>query len=222
MPKPIPLKKWEKFWLLTALGEFKSKNWIAYEKCLCKCWNIKYISRPHLRKWVTNSCWCLRDEMSKKRIINMSTKHWMYWTRLYKIYTQAKYRCDNANSNWYSRYWWRWIKFVRNCFEEFRDDMYESYLEHLDKYWERQTTLDRIDNDWNYCKENCRWATHIEQQRNKIDNVECVYKWAKYWTIRELCEATNTTYHVVERRIKHWRDTESAIETPTRKRLHHK
>ena len=29
-------------------------------------------------------------------------------------------------------------------------------------------TLDRIDSNGNYCKDNCRWATPTEQQHNRI------------------------------------------------------
>jgi len=45
--------------------------------------------------------------------------------------------------------------------------MYESYLKHCDSFWEKQTTIDRIDVDWNYCKKNCCWATYKEQSKNK-------------------------------------------------------
>ena len=45
--------------------------------------------------------------------------------------------------------------------------MYESYLEHCNQYWERQTTIDRIDVDWDYCKENCKRSTFDEQNHNK-------------------------------------------------------
>ena len=53
---------------------------------------------------------------------------------------------------------------------QFKDDMYESYLVHLDKYWEKDTTIDRINPFWDYCKENCRWATIKEQANNKKRN----------------------------------------------------
>ena len=35
------------------------------------------------------------------------------------------------------------------------------------KCWEKDTTIDRIDWNWNYCKENCRWATYKEQYLNQ-------------------------------------------------------
>ena len=45
--------------------------------------------------------------------------------------------------------------------------MLESYLEHIRKYGEDNTTLERIDNEKGYIKENIKWATRKEQAENK-------------------------------------------------------
>lgn len=132
-----------------------------------------------------------------KRINNhWAVIHWFGWKKLnpekhkfYDLYCWMRARCYRKEHSSYKNYWWRWIKVLWNSFEEFKNDMYESYLDHIEKYWKAQTSLDRIDNDWNYCKENCRRATRIEQRANQRKSLYVVVDWIKYTTrdISEMC-----------------------------------
>lgn len=56
---------------------------------------------------------------------------------------------------------WKWISVCErwNWFPNFVEDMYSLYSEWLE--------LDRINNDWNYCPENCRWVTKSENCKNR-------------------------------------------------------
>lgn len=104
--------------------------------------------------------------------------HNMTWTKFYNKRRCMKRRCYGKNTMQYKRYWWRWIEILRNSFEEFKNDMYQSYLEHVEKYWEKETTIDRIDVNWNYCKDNCRWATYQVQASNRSNGNK--YTWVTF------------------------------------------
>lgn len=125
-------------------------------KCKCDCGNIKIICSASLVRGSTNSCGCLQKEDVKKR----STKHGMRKTLTYKIWAGMLQRCNNWNDPSYKDYGGRGITVCERWlkFENFFADMGEK---------PHGLTIDRIDNDLGYYKENCKWATQAEQVRNQ-------------------------------------------------------
>lgn len=80
------------------------------------------------------------------------------------IYHAMRDRCNNPKHPSYKNYGGRGIKVLWSSFKEFKEDMYPSYLAH--KARNKYTSIERTDNDKEYSKDNCRWATHLEQNRN--------------------------------------------------------
>ena len=52
------------------------------------------------------------------------------------------------------------------CFVDFYDTFYESYLSHVMLHGEKDTTLERVDVNDSYTKENCIWTTKQKQAGN--------------------------------------------------------
>jgi len=219
MPKAINIRWWEKYWNLTLTWndmykrEWKRNDRIRYVECICDCWNKIRTKLKPLRDWRTKSCWCYHKMIASKTIVKHSKTHWYTWTRFYIIYKSINRRCKSKKSLSYKNYWWRWIINERKTFEEFKNDMYDSYLEHINKYWEKQTTIDRINVNWNYCKSNCKRSTKSEQANNKRSNHIVEYEWKKY-TISELCKLKNIPYMRTLKRINKWWNINHAIRFP--------
>lgn len=189
------IKEWDRFWRLVATWWYriqKRNNWKTewFYEFICDCWEIVWKRASDVKRWKTNSCWCLRKDNTSE----MFTKHWCckWYTqnKLYRAYQWIKDRCTNKKNEYYEVYWWRGIKCVRGSFEQFKEDMENSLEEHLKKYWEKNTTIDRIDVDWDYCKENCRWATYKQQANNTRRNRNELREWQKM-SIRSIYDVAN-------------------------------
>jgi len=144
-----------------SLNENKRALW----KCRCDCGNEIIVSSKHLISGNTKSCGCLQKEVASKNKL----KHDMSKTRFYRIWMQMKARCNNKNNGSYYKYGALGIRVCNRwlSFENFYLDMYESYLKHIIIHGEADTTIERKDGKNNYNKDNCIWATYVEQNNNR-------------------------------------------------------
>ena len=126
--------------------------------CQCECGKTNTPSRSSLVSGKSKSCGCLARERSAES----QTKHGKSKDRVYKIYIGMKKRCNNKNSSNFKNYGAKGIKLCsrwEDSFDNFFEDMGDGYRDNL--------TIDRIDGEKGYSKDNCRWATMQVQNSNK-------------------------------------------------------
>lgn len=136
--------------------------------CRCLCGVVKNIRLGSIVNGDSKSCGCLQKERTRAMGKLHNTKHGMRNSRLYSIWRAMKKRCYQKTHCGYRNYGGRGIVVCERWhnFKQFMEDMYVSYLQHVDKYSEKETSIDRINNDGNYEPANCRWATLSQQHRN--------------------------------------------------------
>jgi hypothetical protein len=196
--KRLQINKGDKYNRLTIIKEVEKNGDKRCFLCECACGKIKKINLNLIRRGNTKSCGCLGIENRKKTLI----KHGKTGKRIYRIWSLMKQRCLNTNFPKYKDYGKRGIKVCKDWlkFENFDKDMNTSYVEHLKKYGEENTTIDRIDNDGNYVLKNCQWATKKVQGRNQRTNNIIEYKGEKHCVI-EWAELTGINEGKLRRRI---------------------
>lgn len=149
---------------LTILSiEYKTDSNRTYAKCKCSCGNEHTVRLADLCSGNTKSCGCYKTERDKR-----AKSHGLSKTRFYNIWCGMVARTTNPTEPAYSSYGGRGIKLCDSWlkFENFYNDMIDGYEDNL--------SIDRIDVNSGYCKENCRWATMSVQGHNKRKLPECL------------------------------------------------
>jgi hypothetical protein len=175
-------------------------------RCQCDCGNETTVDTANLGNGHTRSCGCL----VKQKASDNFTTHGLTNTSEHHVWMGFKGRCYNENDKGYAGYGERGIKICDRWLESF-----DNFLEDMGNKPSPEHSIDRIDNDKGYFKENCRWATKKEQANNRRSSKYLVIdgetktqsEWADIFKISQL--------NIQNRLSRGW-TPEQAVKTPVR------
>lgn len=161
-------------------------------RCRCNCGQEKDVCVHDLTRAdgrESRSCGCFKRDKSVERNKTHGDSH--NPSSLYSVWASMIQRCCNPKRKSYSTYGARGIHVCerwKSSYELFKLDMGPR---------PKGATLERLNNDGDYCPENCRWRSRRHQSRNQSRNrfythnglTLCMKDWAdrlgmSYWTLR--------------------------------------
>lgn len=184
---------------------FRANSGAVIWTCICDCGKRKDVTSTGLKNGSTQSCGCLFLEVAAakghaKRI------HGMTDTSTYRSWSGAKARCTNPKNKKYPNYGGRGISFCARWAESF-----EAFLEDMGPVPAKGMSIERENNDGNYEPGNCRWATQLEQQNNRRDNVIIALD-GESLTMAQYCRKHGLDSDKVQRRLKCGYSVERAVQ----------
>lgn len=189
-------------WLVLRKSDRIGRSRQIYWVCKCECGAVKDVLQLTLRNGSSKSCGCTAKDWCRI--------HGMEKTRTYWVWAGMIQRCENPKFKWYHRYGGRGIKVCpkwRNSFVAFFEDMGEK---------PEGKSLERLNNDGDYEKENCIWATRKQQIRNRGVTPFVEFEGSKI-SVSELAEKFGLSHRRVADRIKRGYTPEQAVLPSLRK-----
>jgi len=132
--------------------------------------------------------------------------HGLSGTRAYSAWAAMHNRCNNPGNQWHHRYGGRGIKVCREW------DSVTQFLADMGHPTEGQS-IDRIDNDGDYCPANCRWTTREAQNGNTSRNRYLEHE-GRTLTIKEWAREYDLAPRRLWERLKRGWDMDRALTTP--------
>lgn len=137
----------------------KETNGMSYYLCKCDCGCEVEVSHGNLRSGKTKSCGCISRQKGKD---SPRFVHGMRKSKAYKSWCKIKERCYNPNNPDYYNYGAIGVKLQ----DSFKED-FTSFFAEVGEPTDKNSSIDRIDNNLGYVAGNMRWATVYQQARNK-------------------------------------------------------
>lgn len=175
--------------LVLGKGSRSNDNRIRW-RCRCDCGNETLVTTSHLKNGNTKSCGCLQ----KRIVSNMFLKHGHSNDSTYKSWQAMKNRCTNSFTPDYKYYGGRGIKLDNSWYN------FQNFIKDMGEKPTPQHTIERIDNNKGYNKQNCKWATRLEQAQNTSFNRKFIFN-GENLTMSEIARRTNIPYDTLRFRI---------------------
>lgn len=208
MPKFMNLSG-QKFSYLTVV-EHAGRNHIGKHTylCRCDCGKTIVLRGEDVKSGNTKSCGCMRRQMT----IDKNFKHGFSKTPMYNVWCALKERCTNPNDRAYKNYGGRGITVSEGWmdYEGFHRDMVGTYREGL--------SLERVNNEIGYNRENCIWASRNVQGNNTRRNHFIEYKGNRL-TVSQMARKYNLHPTILQGRLYKGWSMEKALTTPVNKKI---
>lgn len=212
MPKRIKVNAGDRFGRWTVVKEVgPAKNRGRRFECLCDCGETSEVQLTHLRQGASKSCGCLHREISRQT----STKHGYSRNPIYSVWAGMMRRCYNKSHQRFKDWGGRGISV---CMEWHSVGGFIRWAE--GHGYRSGLSIDRIDNDGNYCPKNCRWVTTKEQNYNRSDNKLITHNGITR-TQSQWAESIGIHPVTLAQRLKRW-SIAKALTTPPDMRYSHK
>ncbi len=179
MGRPIKNILKKRFGNLVAEKFLYSKDGHAIWVFSCDCGKPIERSYKIIMKLKNKSCGCTFKTNRTHGFRSNEAKKDKTLTKFYTVWCHIVKKCGDQKSKDYIYYGGRGIKNEWSSFEKFKNDMFESYKFHVEEYGKRNTTIDRVNTNGNYSKENCQWATWKQQENNRTNNHFILYEGKK-------------------------------------------
>lgn len=154
----------QRFGRLTA-KELSHKNKLgqSYWRCVCDCGREPIVCGGHLSSGHTLSCGCYLADKNRARATHGESPRKNH-SKEYDVWQGMRSRCMYASNKHYPRYGGRGIRVCDRWNSDFAN-----FLADMGRCPDGMT-LERIDNDAGYCKQNCAWRSQIDQANNRSTN----------------------------------------------------
>ncbi len=180
----------------------------VYWNCQCDCGNKIKVAGGTLRYRGNISCGCNKGKKISEKLSTHKESYGEGQTPEYRAWNSMKRRCYNPKAHAFHRYGGKGVSVCDKWLNS-----YENFLEDMGRRPSELHSLDRINGDRDYSKENCRWADKKEQARNTYRSINVIIE-GESMRFADACEKYSIKGKIVRMRLSLGWELEKAFKAP--------